>query len=287
MASRAGRHVSATASGDGGATLTGTISPVLNGAEAAVLLVPVTSDDGGTVIYLVDGGADGLTRTRLTAVDHSRSLARVVLAGRRVGRLEALAAELPDALAVPVDMRDPAQVKAMIGTAVRHYGGVDVLINNAGVGGTEVLKKFCFFGSEIMSKRNWMGMVAVVASICLIAAARAASAIRVAGRFGVTAGEPAVDYARVRAHVQGVIAAIAPTDSVERFTGLGVRVIREQATFVARDEVAAGAVRGVALGLALGELGDHPRRVRGELGELVAESLDELLPAAFELAPQA
>ncbi len=56
-------------------TLTGTISPVLNGAEASVLLVPADGEDG-TVIYLVDGAAAGLTRTQLTAVDHSRSLAR-------------------------------------------------------------------------------------------------------------------------------------------------------------------------------------------------------------------
>ncbi|GAA5187674.1 hypothetical protein GCM10023322_36490 [Rugosimonospora acidiphila] len=57
-----------------------------------------------------------------------------MLAARRVGRLESLAAELPDALAVPADVRDPAQVQAVIDAAVRHYDGVDVLINNAGQG---------------------------------------------------------------------------------------------------------------------------------------------------------
>jgi alkylation response protein AidB-like acyl-CoA dehydrogenase len=62
-----------------GPTLTGTVSPVLNGAEASVLLVPAEAD--GTIgLYLVDAGADGLTATRLTAVDHSRSLARITLA---------------------------------------------------------------------------------------------------------------------------------------------------------------------------------------------------------------
>jgi alkylation response protein AidB-like acyl-CoA dehydrogenase len=61
-------------------TLTGSISPVLNGAEASVLLVPADGPDG-LAIYLVEGSASGLTRTRLTAVDHSRSLARIALAG--------------------------------------------------------------------------------------------------------------------------------------------------------------------------------------------------------------
>ncbi len=68
-----------TASGSPvGPTLTGTVSPVLNGAEASVLVVPAEAD-GAIALYLVDAGADGLTATRLTAVDHSRSLARIEL----------------------------------------------------------------------------------------------------------------------------------------------------------------------------------------------------------------
>jgi alkylation response protein AidB-like acyl-CoA dehydrogenase len=79
LASDSGGRVTAS-----GAGLTGTISPVLNGAEAGVLLVPAEADGArpgadGVGIYLVDAGASGLTTTRLTAVDHSRSLARVEL----------------------------------------------------------------------------------------------------------------------------------------------------------------------------------------------------------------
>jgi alkylation response protein AidB-like acyl-CoA dehydrogenase len=89
----------------GEALLTGSVSPVLNGAEADVLLVPADGGDGGPVIYLVDGGADGLSRTRLTAVDHSRSLARVALAGTP-GR--ALAGDAAAALAAAADLANLA-----------------------------------------------------------------------------------------------------------------------------------------------------------------------------------
>ncbi len=41
-------------------------------------------------------------------------------------------------------------------------------------------------------------------------------------------------------HVKGVIAAIAPNDSVERFTGLGVRVIQAAARFIDASTVVAG-----------------------------------------------
>ncbi len=78
MASSAGGRVTASGS-PVGPTLTGTVSPVLNGAEASVLLVPAEAD-GAIGLYLVDAGADGLAATRLTAVDHSRSLARITLA---------------------------------------------------------------------------------------------------------------------------------------------------------------------------------------------------------------
>jgi alkylation response protein AidB-like acyl-CoA dehydrogenase len=78
LASSAGGRVTA-AEADAGAALTGTVSPVLNGAEAEVLLIPAEGASG-VAIYLVDAAAAGLTRRRLTAVDHSRSLARIDLA---------------------------------------------------------------------------------------------------------------------------------------------------------------------------------------------------------------
>jgi alkylation response protein AidB-like acyl-CoA dehydrogenase len=111
VASGAGGYVTASTSGDG-ATLSGTISPVLNGAEASVLLVPADTDSdtdsdtgSGQVIYLVDGAAEGLTRTRLTSVDHSRSLARVQLSGTP-GR--ALAGDAAAALAAASDLANLA-----------------------------------------------------------------------------------------------------------------------------------------------------------------------------------
>jgi len=110
IASSTGGHVTAARSAEASpdaadsGRLTGSVSPVLNGAEADVLLVPAQAD-GDTVIYLVDGGADGLSRTRLTAVDHSRSLARVALAGTP-GR--ALAGHAAAALAAAADLANLA-----------------------------------------------------------------------------------------------------------------------------------------------------------------------------------
>jgi pyruvate/2-oxoglutarate dehydrogenase complex dihydrolipoamide dehydrogenase (E3) component len=71
-----------------------------------------------------------------------------------------------------------------------------------------------------------------VPSKALLAAAHAAMAAGAAGRFGLRAA-PGIDWPAVRAHVQGVIAAIAPADSAARFTALGATVLRGEAHFVA------------------------------------------------------
>lgn len=60
--------------------------------------------------------------------------AKVVLAARTADKIEAAAKELPDALAVPTDMRKPEDIKNLIDQAIKKYGRIDVLINNAGQG---------------------------------------------------------------------------------------------------------------------------------------------------------
>jgi pyruvate/2-oxoglutarate dehydrogenase complex dihydrolipoamide dehydrogenase (E3) component len=82
-----------------------------------------------------------------------------------------------------------------------------------------------------------------VSSKALLAAAHAAVAHRRAGAPGVGQSAPQIDFAKVHAHVRGVIEAIAPNDSQGRFEGLGVRVIRARARFTGPREIAAGDLR--------------------------------------------
>ncbi|MCY3670989.1 MAG: FAD-dependent oxidoreductase, partial [Alphaproteobacteria bacterium] len=106
---------------------------------------------------------------------------------------------------------------------------VDIAVVGGGSGGLSVAAGAAQMGASVLLfEKGRMGgdclNYGCVPSKATIAAAHAASALRNAGRFGIAPETPKVDPAALRRHVQGVIAAIAPPDSVERFEGLGVRV---------------------------------------------------------------
>jgi pyruvate/2-oxoglutarate dehydrogenase complex dihydrolipoamide dehydrogenase (E3) component len=126
----------------------------------------------------------------------------------------------------------------------------DLCIIGAGSGGLSVAAGAVQMGaSVVLVEKHLMGgdclNTGCVPSKALLAAAHAAEAVRHSHsrRFGVNGHEPAVDFAAVHRHVHGVIAAIAPHDSVERFEGLGVTVIRGAARFTGPQEVEAGGER--------------------------------------------
>ncbi len=123
----------------------------------------------------------------------------------------------------------------------------DLCVIGAGSGGLSVAAGAAQMGADtVLIERGAMGgdclNTGCVPSKALIAAAKAAEAVRRAGRFGVNGHEPAVNFSAVHGHVRSVIDSIAPHDSQERFEGLGVRVIRAAARFTGPDAVEAGGI---------------------------------------------
>ena len=124
----------------------------------------------------------------------------------------------------------------------------DVCIVGGGSAGLVVAAGAAQLGLDVvLVERALMGgdclNFGCVPSKALIAAARVAQAQRSGAAFGIAPVEPAVDFGKVMDHVAGVIASIAPNDSVERFEKLGVRVLPEEARFIGRTELQAGSHR--------------------------------------------
>jgi pyruvate/2-oxoglutarate dehydrogenase complex dihydrolipoamide dehydrogenase (E3) component len=124
----------------------------------------------------------------------------------------------------------------------------DICVIGAGSGGLSVAAAAAAFGVPVvLLEKGKMGgdclNYGCVPSKALIASAKKAHGMRTAAKFGIAKANPRVDFQAVHDHIHGVIGAIAPNDSVERFTGLGVKVIQHPGRFVDRNTVTAGAQR--------------------------------------------
>ncbi|MDE2597845.1 MAG: SDR family oxidoreductase [Sphingomonadales bacterium] len=87
-------------------------------------------------VALITGGAGGIggaTARLLTARG-----ARVAIADIAFEAAQALATELPGALAVRLDLEDEASIEAMVADTLSHFGRLDVLHNNAALLGPEI-----------------------------------------------------------------------------------------------------------------------------------------------------
>ena len=84
---------------------------------------------------LITGASSGLGRH--FALTLAREGARLALAARRMDLLESLTGEISaaggEAVAIHLDVTDPASIEAVVSQTVDAFGGIDILINNSGV----------------------------------------------------------------------------------------------------------------------------------------------------------
>jgi len=100
----------------------------------------------------------------------------------------------------------------------------------AGLGARVALVERALMGGDCLN-------VGCVPSKGLLRAAHATADARAAAAFGARTGDVAPDFGAAMRRLRGLRAALAPTDSAERFCGLGVDVFFGSARFVAADAV--------------------------------------------------
>lgn len=174
-------------------------------------MLPANTFSGQVVI--VTGGGTGLGRAM--ALEYARLGARLVLASRSREHLEPTVAEIQkaggEALAVPTDVRDPAQVDRMIQETKKKFGGVDILVNNAA--GNFICK------AEELSPNGWRAVVDIVLNgtfFCtraagreMIAQKRGGKILSVLATYAWTGGPGTVHSAAAKAGVLALTRTLA------------------------------------------------------------------------------
>ena len=164
-------------------------------------------------VAVITGGGTGLGRAM--AFEFARLGARLVLASRSLEHLDPTAAELRrqggEVLAVPTDVRDPAQVDRMVAQVKERFGGIDVLVNNAA--GNFVCK------AEDLSPNGWRAVVDIVLNgtfFCsravgreMIAQGRGGNILSVLATYAWTGGPGTVHSAAAKAGVLAMTRTLA------------------------------------------------------------------------------
>jgi len=85
-------------------------------------------------VVLIVGASSGMGR--IVALKLAQAGAKLVVTARRKGKLESLASEISDmggeCLALPADALDERAAESVVDSAVGHFGGIDVVLLNAG-----------------------------------------------------------------------------------------------------------------------------------------------------------
>src|SRR5215471_13774234 len=89
---------------------------------------------------LVTGGTSGLGLAMVRSLTEAG--ARVVLTGRSRERAREVAADIPGAVGMRLDVRDEASVARAVEWAWSELDGIDMLVNNAGIGMRTVNPRF-------------------------------------------------------------------------------------------------------------------------------------------------
>lgn len=174
-------------------------------------MLPEKTLDGRVAI--ITGGGTGIGRA--IAQEYARLGAKLVLASRNVEHLEPAAEELrgrgAEVLTVATDIRQPDQVDKLCDDAVRRFGSIDILVNNAA--GNFICP------AEKLSVNGWNAVVNIVlngtfycsraAGLRMIESKRGGSILNIVATYAWTGGPGTIHSACAKAGVVSMTQTLA------------------------------------------------------------------------------
>jgi NAD(P)-dependent dehydrogenase (short-subunit alcohol dehydrogenase family) len=158
--------------------------------------------------WLITGCSTGLGRALAEAViaaDHN-----AVVTARDVGNVADLAADNTDrVLPLPLDVTDTAQITSAVSQAEEKFGGVDVLVNNAGYGYRAAVEEGDDSDIRTLFETQFFGAVGMIKAVLPGMRARRSGAIVNISTIGVQIMPPGSGYyAASKAALEGMSGAL-------------------------------------------------------------------------------
>jgi NAD(P)-dependent dehydrogenase (short-subunit alcohol dehydrogenase family) len=110
----------------------------------------------------------------------------VVATARNSAKLKSLVAKAPDrVLALTLDVDRPGDAEAAVNAAIEHFGGIDVLINNAGYGIVGAVEETSDKELRALMETNFFGAVAMIkAALPTLRAQRSGAIVNISSQGG-------------------------------------------------------------------------------------------------------
>ncbi len=179
--------------------------------------------------WFITGASRGFGRE--VALEALRRGDNVVATARNLNDLKPLTSQGARVLALRLDVTDPEQLAAAVAEAERHFGGIDVLFNNAGIGYFAAVEESNEQDVRRMFDINVFGLAHVTNAVLPGMRARRAGTILNVSSVGGIRAFPAVGwYNASKFAVEGLSEALA-----QEVAPLGIRVVLIEPSGFATD----------------------------------------------------